>query len=214
MTFGATFGRVISPTFKPGSVASNAAWWLSGGIAAANCVAAYQAKGAASYAASKVNLTGDAAYNLVEVGSATSWDATTGWSSGENKSLSTEIVPLDSYTLIFRMDSSTPKNFRGLIGCAKYHISYLSSWYLTIGSEKYSGNTSTSGIFAVCNRKLYLNGTAITTQCNTATITAKLYFMDVAGSSYIPHTLQAAAIYNLAISEAQLSALTTAMAAL
>ena len=33
-------------------------WWLSGGIAAADCWAAYQPKGAASFAASKLDLNG------------------------------------------------------------------------------------------------------------------------------------------------------------
>ena len=77
MTFGSTFGRTFSPTFQPSSqAAANASWWLAGGIAAANCVAAWRAKGAASYAASKVNLTGNAAYDLGEIGGgAVSWSA-------------------------------------------------------------------------------------------------------------------------------------------
>lgn len=30
MTFGASFGRVFSPTFQPKSIASGGAWWLAG----------------------------------------------------------------------------------------------------------------------------------------------------------------------------------------
>ena len=50
MTFGSTFGRTFSPTFQPSSQAAAAAssWWLAGGIDPANCVAAYQPKGAAA----------------------------------------------------------------------------------------------------------------------------------------------------------------------
>jgi len=65
MAFNSTFGRVFSPTFQPRSVASGVEpWWLSGGIAAANCVAAYQPKGAASLEASYVNLANPGTYNL------------------------------------------------------------------------------------------------------------------------------------------------------
>ena len=54
-------------------------WWLAGGIAAANCVAAYQPKGAASYAASKVNLANPGTYDLVKITNDPDFDAATGW---------------------------------------------------------------------------------------------------------------------------------------
>jgi hypothetical protein len=63
----------------PQSAAAASAWWLSGGISAANCVAAYQAKGAASYAASLVNLAQPGTYDLTEGNGAVTWDATNGW---------------------------------------------------------------------------------------------------------------------------------------
>lgn len=79
MTFNSTFGRVFSPTFQPKSQAIAAAdgWWLSGGIAAANCVAAYQAKGMASYAASLADLTGNG-YDI-DGGTAPDWNVASGW---------------------------------------------------------------------------------------------------------------------------------------
>ena len=56
MAFASNFGRILSPTFQPNSQAKKAGgWWdLNGTIT--SCIAAYQPKGAASYAASKVNL--------------------------------------------------------------------------------------------------------------------------------------------------------------
>lgn len=53
-------------------------WFLSGGINPADCVAAYQAIGAESYAASKVNLANPGTYDLTD-GVAPSWNAETGW---------------------------------------------------------------------------------------------------------------------------------------
>lgn len=81
MTFGSTFGRTFSPTFQSKSQAaasSASTWWdLDGTIT--SCVAAYQPKGAASYAASKVNLTGNAVYNLSDGAAYPSWNSATGW---------------------------------------------------------------------------------------------------------------------------------------
>lgn len=54
-------------------------WYLSGGIAAANCAAAYLAKGADSYAASKSNLANPETYDLTDSGTPPSWAALTGW---------------------------------------------------------------------------------------------------------------------------------------
>jgi len=67
MTFASTFGRVLSPTFQPNSQAVGGKWWLAGNINPANCVAAYQAKGAANLASAKVNLANPGTYDLMAV---------------------------------------------------------------------------------------------------------------------------------------------------
>lgn len=54
-------------------------WWLAGGINPANVVAAYRAKGAASYAASLVNLANPGTYNLTEGNGTVTWDTVNGW---------------------------------------------------------------------------------------------------------------------------------------
>lgn len=51
-------------------------WWE---VAGKTCVAAYQAKGAASYAASKVNLAGAGTYDLVDGTTYPTWDTALGW---------------------------------------------------------------------------------------------------------------------------------------
>lgn len=63
--------------------APQTAWWLAGGIDPANCVCAYRAIGASSYAQSLVNLTGNSTYNLQDP-VAPPWNAATGWSFGQS----------------------------------------------------------------------------------------------------------------------------------
>jgi len=73
-------------------------WWLAGGVSPLDCVAAYQGKGASSYAASKVNLHNPGVYDLSE-GNPPTWEADRGWyfgdSSGKVAYLNTGIVPDD-----------------------------------------------------------------------------------------------------------------------
>lgn len=54
-------------------------WYLRGGIPKANCLAAYQPKNAASYAASKVNRVNPGTYDLTNGVAYPSWAAATGW---------------------------------------------------------------------------------------------------------------------------------------
>jgi hypothetical protein len=61
-----------------GDAGEASAWYLAGGVDPANCIAAYQAKGAASYAASKVNLANPGTWDLSEI-IAPTWNALTGW---------------------------------------------------------------------------------------------------------------------------------------
>ncbi len=53
-------------------------WWLSGGIAAANCYCAYQPKGAANYAASKLDLN-TLGNNAADGAAFPTWDVVNGW---------------------------------------------------------------------------------------------------------------------------------------
>lgn len=71
----------LGRSVKRASTAST--WWdLNGTIT--SCVLAYQAKGAASYAASKVNLANPGTYDLVvgNVGLDPIWDSAAGWTGG------------------------------------------------------------------------------------------------------------------------------------
>lgn len=87
-------------------------WWLSGGIDPADCAAAYQAKGAASYAASLVDLTGNGnnlptANYLQEL-----WDASKGFGAASDGTayFDTGINPGSSgdYTIIAAFSDLDP----------------------------------------------------------------------------------------------------------
>jgi hypothetical protein len=75
-------------------------WWLSGGIAAANCIAAYQAKGAADYAASLVNLANPGTYNCTAPAGNPAFDTSVGLTFGSNKYLATGITPGAGWSFI------------------------------------------------------------------------------------------------------------------
>ena len=85
-------------------------WWLAGGINPANCIAAYQPKGASSYLRSKENLVNPGTYDAE--GTAPSWTAANGWdfvSSATSTHLWTGITPENDQTwsMIARFDDAT-----------------------------------------------------------------------------------------------------------
>ncbi len=81
-------------------------WWLSGGIPAANCIAAYQAKGAASLEASYGNLANPGTYNAAP-GVAPTWDAVSGWIFNGSNWLNTGITPATNTSVIIRFSDAT-----------------------------------------------------------------------------------------------------------
>ena len=95
--------RFLSPQ------AAAVSWWLSGGISAGNCYAAYAAKGAASLAASYSNLNNPGT-NDAGVGVAPTWGAATGWVfNGSTQYLTTAFLPEadQSQTVILRFSNLT-----------------------------------------------------------------------------------------------------------
>lgn len=83
--------------------AAAASWWLSGGIAAANCLAAYTPKGAASLAASYDNNAApgnglaDGTYDCTAT-TPPLWNAATGWDNSAGGWLSTNLIPNPNQT--------------------------------------------------------------------------------------------------------------------
>jgi hypothetical protein len=97
----------------PQAAASVIPWYLSGGIAAANCLAAYTPKGAASLAASYDNNAApgnglpDGTYDCT-LGIAPTWAAVTGWTftATSGQYLQTGVVPTNLFSVIVRISGT------------------------------------------------------------------------------------------------------------
>jgi hypothetical protein len=133
-------------------------WWLSGGIASAGVLAAYQPKNAASLADSYINLANPGTYDAF-AGSAPTWDATNGWKFGVGKYLRTGIVPTTNYSAICLFsngDGSSAYLFGASTASGKWLISQLSgsspfavTYFMGGASSSAVAPGLTSGILAI-----------------------------------------------------------------
>lgn len=83
-------------------------WWLAGGISPANCAAAWQPKGAADYASSKINLANPGTYNCSDGTAYPTWNAATGWTfNGTSQFLNSGLVATENMTVIIRIANAT-----------------------------------------------------------------------------------------------------------
>ena len=222
MTFHAPFSRVITRPF--GGVPSSA-WWLSGGIAAANCIGAYQAKGAASKEASQVNLANSGTYDLAEVGTVT-FDTSTGWQGGTGKYFTTDITAVaGEWSFIVRFTNAS-SNLGIPLGCSKADQRwYTVPNYVSASARVYIKSSETlisgafpNGIICVSGLKAYEDGSFVKNLGGSSVTTEKLFIL-CANSGDGPDLpfggqVQAIAIYNTALTVTQVGLLTTAMAAL
>src|SRR4030042_328416 len=86
-------------------------WYLSGGIPKADCLAAYQPKGAASYAASKVNIVNPGTYDLTDGAAFPTWDVVNGWTFADGSlqylSISRAIKTAVPLSMVCRFNADT-----------------------------------------------------------------------------------------------------------
>lgn len=209
-------------------------WWLAGGISAANCIAAYQAKGAASYAASKVNLVNAATYALTD-GVSTwypTWAAETGWtfdlrnSSGCEHLIST-ITPTSTWTVIFRYSAGASAghafgttNDDNKSFLIEIYNGYDRFYQATGNATAYT--QTAAGVFALAGVYGYRNGSLIATVADNQSVNYQYPFFvgctNVRGSMEVNGgflgDIYAIAFYNTTLTGTQIAALTTAMNAL
>lgn len=226
MTFGATFGRVFSPTFQPNSQSSAAAvpWYLSGGIAAANCIAAYQPKGAASQEASYANLANAGVFTAyASIPASASWSAANGWY-GDTVYLS-DIEITNSYylSIIARYSNVSTTSGRTVTAYnagtyserddiniyARYTDgkSYFRGYNATGVSQTFSDIDTT---YCVIPGAGYFNGSQVGSPFSAG---SKVAIGRLRLSNNYCYC-KAVAVYNITLSGAQITALTTAMNAL
>lgn len=205
-------------------------WWLSGGIAAANCIAAYQPKGAANYAASLVNLANPGTYNAY-AGNAPDWDASHGWIfNGINDYLKTGIIPGNvNWSYIFQYSDPDSNSYKRWWGCRnsttgtsvgmENRVGNSTLWVMNGGTNTNQKSVTSTGGLAICGDKLYEpNGTV--QSLVTGDIPQFQLFIGAANHADIGTlnpkgiTFISFSIYDTVLSATQIAAVFTAMAAL
>lgn len=233
MTFSGGFGRVFRPVFDPGLTALP--WYRAGG--APLPVAAYQPKGAASLAASYVNLANPGTYDAAP-GVAPTFDAATGWTfNGLSQYLMTGIVPASvNWSMMARYSNAawhpSGSTYYGAIigsysvpGNHRFTIYAYSNTAVRIqfGNDGYLDglSSSASGVVGFSGDTGYLNGSAVSgaiTPFVSPTANALLIGAHSKGDggvgTFFYGNIQAVAIYNTTLTAPQVAAVSAAMAAL
>jgi hypothetical protein len=205
-------------------------WWLSGGIAAANCIAAYQPKGAADLATSYINLANPGTYNAAP-GVAPTWAAGTGWAfNGTTQYLTNGVVPSPAGSVLLRFANAaaTTEFAFGLLESedAPFGRYYLSPNWTTIAGVRYGNGTGltvgpalTSGVIGMAGHTAYRNGASDGITADDGRAITKTVFIGAGNNydtfvRYCPIDILALAIYDTTITAPQVAAVTTAMQAL
>lgn len=204
-------------------------WWLSGGMSVANCIAAYQPKGAASLAASYANLANPGTYDATP-GVAPTWDAVNGWIfNGATQYLTTGFpIGATSWSAFIRFAGFAPvASVKGFFGAytggtqaqlfqstSATQRSYFNGGGLTISSAM-----PNSGVGGFAGNVAYLNGSAEAGSIGAGTASGFNVFIgarNVAGGVNANAQINCAAfvVYNFTLSAAQVLAVTNAMNAL
>ena len=208
--------------------AATADWWLSGGVSAANAIAVYQPIGAASLAASYTNLANPGTYDAAP-GVAPTWASATGWTSGGAAYLTTGVVPADGASMLVRysVNDTLDNAICGeLVGPASGWFGFRFLGQLSpdvirfygnggLGSAPYNSSVS-NGVLGVAGTAGYINGISVITLVGVAGATGAIRLMGYYGAEtrYMQGSIQAFAIYDTALSAAQVAAISSAMSAL
>ena len=230
---GVIFGRGRHITIPAGPVvvrtgrgaAAAESWWV---VAGKTCVAAYCPKGAASYAASLVNLANPGTYDAAP-GVAPTWASATGWTgNGSSMYLTTGgLVPVATGTVLLRFSGATSDG--ALYGfwdnAATYqefgYQRYLGTFYYASGAYIAGTHpTDHAGVIAIADRTCYLNGAPDKTLGASTLPSCTIYLLAryESGSGmagfFSAASIQAFAIYSDTLTAVQVSTVSSAMAAL
>ena len=232
MTIQITRHTIIPAGFMqiraPKTAAAAVGWWV---VPGKTCVAAYQAKGAASLAASYVNLPTPATYDLTLFGSGLTWDAADGWGTNwaTNRFLHTGITPANdgSWSMFVRYSAASASYAIAVGACkvsntAGFAIGSGSSqrgWFVNVGALVCSvAPNYPAGVFGVTTEP-YRDGVDVGVLSGSNPPASPiaiggLYSMPILVSNVWAGYIQAVAIYSMSLSPAEAATLSAAMAAL
>lgn len=208
---------------KPVSAPQPTGWWLEGGINPANCMCAYQAKGAASYAQSLVNLNSPNDNTLVVKGTAptNNWDSATGWYFDGNYAFDTGVIFQLDYTAIVDFTCTTNRRYAlGTRNVGLYEgVSGLSNFIFDNSTFTYNPNTGmfSARVLAINKNKGYHDGIYVV-DINKTTLSAPLLATYIGAKnnfgnpiSQFAGNIRSCCIYNTILTDAQILAVSTAM---
>ena len=211
-------------------------WYLSGGVAAANCIAAYKSIGAASLAASYINLANPGTYDLTvhAAGTAPNFNTVTGWQfvAAGPDALNTGYVPGNTVnrSIIARISGATvDAATRGICGTRSGNAFYgIMNTTAESKAYFYNGNGTNNGLYvhstniadgvlAISGLDAYLDGVDIgnigtaAANYNLGTAAVGIGLMTGVVSNLFNGYILAVAMYDIALTPAQVSAISTAM---
>jgi hypothetical protein len=200
-------------------------------VAGHTCIAAYQPIGAASYAASLVNLANPGTYDAVD-GVAPSWDAGTGWTfDGSDDYLTTGVIPAAGYSVLVQFTNAGAANDKMILGLFQdvdkrfgfaphFEWGYNGVYYAAgdfVGVSPYI----TDGNLGIAGQTAYRNGVADGGAIGgSISTTGDVYIgarhrVDTAGvDSYCAVEVQAVVFYADTLDATEMATVAAAMAAL
>lgn len=197
-----------------------ALWWLEGGVAPANAIAAYRAIGAADLAGSYINLANPGVFDAAP-GVAPTWSAVDGWTfNGTTQYLTSGVTPATGWSMIVRFASVTGA------GCAAGETGGSNTrFYLfpQFGADHlygYAGSDSlglplTVGTMAIAANDGYIDGhkDGLTTGTTIGAYAIAIGALNSSGviGNFMPGKVQAVAIYNTILNPTQVARIEWAM---
>ena len=203
------------------------AWYLPTGIDAADCIAAYQAIGAESEAAARINQANPGTYDLTGA-SPPAWDADRGWVFAESsaKSMLTGVVATSGYSAFARIANAPTTGFflnaylttQSDVNGANFNI-YA---YPFQGLQQYaSGGAITtppivaSGVCGIAGQQAFIDGTQVGgTIPGWSAISTQLYIGYPLPGLPMTADILAVVIFSTTLTSAQITELTASMNAL
>lgn len=203
-------------------------WYLSGGVLASDCIAAYQPYGSVTLAGSYVNVVNPGTHDLT-VGVAPELTANGWYSQYGNRYLISDILPSATMTVIARVlniNNYYPagricgaSDAGGAWGISGVESGFILGYYNGTAAGRYGnviGTTSFTGTTAMAGKRAFSDGVFRGLAGGVGTIpNLPLWIMrdNSATNNYIRNTLMLLSFYSVTLSDTQVSAISAAATA-